>query len=172
MGSLIEELAARLTADATLVGTLGGNGYSGILNGGVWTRPLRREAPGATLEAFYDASFGGKVMRDGVATIVDRGDVPHAQRRAIPSAYESYPTIYLYAGATSTGKATIIAARKRIFELLDHHASDGWTFVTDDGPLAFVEYVDRIGIQNSEEFPEAVFDQCRYRVTSRVASLV
>lgn len=172
MASMVDELQARLVADATLVGTLGINGYSGLLNGGVWTRPLRREPPAATEEAFYTASTGGKAMRNGVCVIVDRGDQPHRQESAVPGAYTAVPYVYLYAGATAAGKAAIIAARKRIYVLLDHDASDGWTFETDEGPIAFVEYVDRIGIQNSEEFPEAVFDYCRYRVTSRHASLV
>lgn len=170
--SNIDALRDRLLADATLVGTLGLNGYSGILNGGVWTRPLRREPPGATEDAFYTTAMGGKAIRNGVCVIVDRGDREHRQFKAIPGAYVAERSIFIYAGATTTGKEVIAAARKRIYELLDHRASDGWTFVTDDGPIAFVEYAERVGVQNSEEFPEAVFDYCRYRITSRMAELV
>lgn len=156
----------RLMGDAALVGVLGVNGYSGILTGGCWTRRLKRSKPGWTREAFYDAGQKGQVIRPS-AVILDRGDSPHAQRDAIPSAYVQPVPIYLYALATDGGKAALSSARNRIYTLLN-----GWTFVTANGPVAFVEYVSRQGQLDSEEFTEAVFDVLRFEITSRVANEV
>lgn len=165
MASLVEIIHDRLAADATLVGVLGVNGYSGILQGGVWTRPLKREGAGKTPEAFY-VSEKGRMLRPA-AVIVDRGEVEHPQRDAIPTAYDSFPLIYFYAPATATGKTAIRLASKRVFDLLDD-----WTFATENGPIAFVTYVDRVGILDSEEFIGTVYDYCRYRITSRVTNKV
>ena len=172
MTSLIGHIKARLESDATLYGTLGPNGYSGLAVGGIWDKPLRREPPGATVDAFYTNNIGAKAIRNGVIVLVDSGDIPHVQRFDIPSAYTSVVSVFIYASATQTGKNAIEACRKRIWELLDHEGSNGWTFITDDGPIAFVDYFDRLGVQNSEDFPEAVFDLCHFRVTTRRANLV
>ena len=161
MASNVEVVAARLREDSILVGGLGVNGWSGILAGGVWTRRLKREPPGQTPEAFY-ASDKGRLIRPS-AVVLDRGDVPHIQRDAIPSAYIQPIPIYLYAPATASGKADIVAARKRVYYMLN-----GWRFTTEDGPVAFVEYRDRVGILDSEEFVEAVYDTLRYEITSRL----
>jgi hypothetical protein len=166
MASNIDIIATMLTADATLVGALGVDGYVGILRGGVWTRRLKRMSPGNTPHAFNGKSEAAQLIRPA-AVLIDRGDVPHRQRPAIPSAYVQTIPIYLYAPATATGKEAIKDARYRIWELLDKY-----TFVTENGPVAFVEYQERLGILDSEEFPEAVYDTVRYRVTSRLANEV
>lgn len=165
MASNIDIIYDALIADPILVGTLGVNGYSGILQGGVWTRPLKREGAGQTAEAFY-TSEKGRMLRPA-AVLLDRGDVEHSQRDAIPTAYDAFPLIYFYAPATATGKTAIRLARKRVFDLLDD-----WTFVTEYGPIAFVRYVDRVGILDSEEFVGTVYDYCRYQITSRVVSRI
>lgn len=161
--SNIEIVRTMLMNDAPLVGTLGANGYSGILQGGVWTRALKREPPGNTPEAFY-ASDKGKMIRPA-AVLLDRGDTPHPQRAAVPSAYVQSLPIYLYAPATATGKQAMTDARRRIFEIL----SDVW-ITTTDGWRGQVLYMDRIGVTDSEEFPEAVYDLLRYRLVSRISS--
>lgn len=155
-----------LAADTTLLGTLETDGYTGILRGGVWTRRLKREPPGHTPQAFNGTDEAAKLIRPA-AVILDRGDAPHRQRPAIPSAYQQTIPVYVYAPATATGKEEIAAARYRIWELLDK-----FVFATENGPMAFVEYVDRVGILDVEEFPEAVCDTMRYRVVSRIANEV
>lgn len=165
MASNVELIYNHLAVDVTLVGVLGVNGYSGILQGGIWTRPLKREGAGKTTEAFY-VSDKGRMLRPA-AVIVDRGEAEHAQRDAIPTAYESFPLIYFYAPATATGKTAIRLASKRVFDLLDD-----WSFATENGPIAFVRYVDRVGILDSEEFIGTVYDYCRYQIVSRVVSRV
>lgn len=166
MASNIETIHTTLMADTTLVGVLAAGAYPGILQGGVWTRRLKREPPGQTPYAFSSADEAGKLIRPS-AVIVDRGDVPHRQRAAIPSAYLQLLPIHIYAPATATGKEVIHDARYRIWELLDK-----LRFVTENGPVAFVEYVDRVGCFDSEDFPEAVYDIVRFRITSRIANEV
>lgn len=166
MASIVETIATRLRTDASLVGALSSGSYAGLLKGGVWTRPLKREAPGDTPEAFRDVPGLGKVIKPS-AVVLDRGDAPHPQRPWIPSAFEQTVPVYLYAPATAGGKEAIALARVRIWELLDKYR-----FTTDNGPVAFVAYVSRVGIFDSEEFPEAVYDTLTYRVTSRIANEV
>lgn len=165
MASNIEQIYTRLTTDAILVGTLDGDGYSGLLQGGVWNRPLKREPPGDTPQAFYP-SERGRMLRAS-AVVIDRGDQPHPQEDAIPSAYVQRIWVYLYAPATRTGKDQVVQARYRVWDLLND-----WNFVTERGPVAFVKYSDRVGMFDSEEFPEAVYDLTRYNVTSRNANAV
>lgn len=154
-----------LLADDTLVGDLDDDGgYEGTLRGGVWDRRLKREAPGNTPAAFSGVDEAAKLIRPA-AVLLDRGDDPHPQRPAIPSAYIQQIPIHIYAPATATGKVAIKTARKRIWTLLD-----GLVFETEDGPMAFVEYVSRQGVLDCEEFPEAVYDVVRFRVTSRLSN--
>lgn len=161
--SNIELIRTTLMDDAALVGTLGASGYGGILQGGVWTRALKREPPGNTPEAFYD-SDKGRMIRPS-AVLLDRGDTPHRQRAAIPSAYEQTVPIYLYAPATASGKQAMVNARRRIYSLLN----DIW-MTTENGWPGYLMYIDRLGITDSEEFPEAVYDLLRYRLTSRITN--
>lgn len=165
MTSNVDLIYQRLATDVVLLGSLGPAGYSGILQGGIYTRPLKAQGRGETLEAFYTTDKG-RLLRPS-AVIIDRGDSPHPQRDAVPTAYDSFPLIYFYAPAHDTGKTAIRNARERVFDLLHD-----WTFITENGPLAFVEYVDRVGLLDSEEFIGAVFDYCRYRVTSRLRNAV
>lgn len=153
-----------LMADSTLVGSLVAGEYGGILRGGVWTRRLKREPPGNTPYAFSGEDDQAKLIRPA-AVVLDRGDEPHPQRPAVPSAYIQSLPIHIYAPATATGKGDIKDARKRIWTVLD-----GLVFPTEDGPMAFVEYVNRQGVLDCEEFPEAVYDVVRYRITSRLSN--
>ncbi len=161
--SNVEIVRSLLVSDPVLVGTVGPDGYSGMLQGGVWTRALKREPPGNTPEAFYD-SDKGKMIRPS-AVVLDRGDYIHPQRMAIPSAYQQIIPIYLYAPATATGKQAITDARRRIFSLLN----STW-IITADGMHGVLSYEDRIGVMDSEEFPEAVYDTMRFMLVSRMTS--
>lgn len=166
MASNVTYIKDLLLADVILVGTLAMGEYPGILRGGVWERRLKREPPGNTPHAFSGEDEAAKLIRPA-AVVLDRGDEPHPQRPAIPSAYYQPVPIYLYAPATGTGKAALKDARRRIWELLHD-----LVFPTEDGPMAFVEYINRQGILDCEEFPEAVQDIVRYRITSRIANEV
>jgi hypothetical protein len=165
MASNVELLYTYLFADATLVGTHGVSGYSGILRGGLWKRPLKQNGFGATPEAFTNGSKGDILMP--AAVILDLGDGEHPQQREIPTAYTALPLIYFYAPATDSGKTAIRNAQERVYDLLKDYV-----FVTENGPLAFVRYVDRVGILDSEEFIGCVFDYCRYEITSRKRSAI
>lgn len=170
MSNNVDIIQSYLMTDPTLVGMLDEpeGRYTGIIQGGIWTRRLKREPPGHTPYAFY-VTEKGKMIRSVSAVIVDAGDSPHAQRRAIPSAYTQIVPIYLYASATATGKLAIKEARQRIYDLI---VGEEWRFQTEDGPWAFLEYVDRTGILDSEDFSEAVYDTVRYRITSRIRNEV
>lgn len=162
------EVANKLAADATLVGVLGVNGYSGILQGGVWTRHIKRAGAGKTSEAFY-LSDKGRLVRP-CAVIPDGDDNDHPQADAIPAAYEQFVQITLYAPATASGKAAIHAARRRINALIDFKLSQ-WRFTTDDGTLASLDYVGRQSVRDSEEFLGACYSVLRYNLRSRYADL-
>lgn len=163
MSSNIEIIRGILTSDATLVGSLSSAGYSGILKGGVWSRALKREPPGNTPEAFYE-SDKGRMIRPS-AVVLDRGDLPHRQRMAIPTSYNQRIHIYLYSPATATGKDAMIAARRRIHAILNNL----W-IVTEDAQNGYLSYDERVGVSDSEEFPEAVYDLLRYQLTSRTGN--
>lgn len=169
MAGNVDAVADLLATDAALVGskitTPQGSYYSGILRGGVWTRPLKRDAPAATVEAFY-AGEKGRMIRPS-AVVMDLGDILHPQERWIPSAYVQTVPIYIYAPANNDGKEAIARARARIYDVLQDYV-----FATDAGPRAFVAYNDRTGVRDSEEFPEAVLDVVRYRITSRMRNEV
>lgn len=160
MASMIDTIKTRLESDAALVGTLGASGYSGVLQGGVWARPLKEKGNGATPEAFYVNQKGNFVRP--AAVVLDRGDAEHAQQTWIPTAYSAVPVIYLYAPATHSGRTSIEDARELIFDLLND-----WNYQTDNGPIAFLRYMGRFGVSDSEEFVGAIFDYCRYEVISR-----
>lgn len=161
MATNLDKLYNQLAADATLLGTLGVNGYAGLLQGGLYTRPLKETGPAATATAFYP---GGVRCS---AVLVDFGDVPHPQRDAVPHAYVQFVYVYFYAPATASGKADLDDARHRVFVLLDD-----WWFHTDDGPWAEVKFLNRRGVVESEAFPGAVEDYCRYQITSRYTNAV
>lgn len=150
----------RLRLDSTLVGTLSGGQYSGILKGGVWNRPLKREGAAATPEAFFQ-SINGKGIRPA-AVVVDGGMTPHRQREAIAHAYNSFPRVFLYAHAGAGGKSAIESAVSRIYDLLHDYR-----FVTDEGPYASLLFADRTPVLDSEEFIGAKSTVMRFQVTSR-----
>lgn len=168
MATNLAIIYGRLAGDATLLGSLGGAGYSGILQGGIWDKPLKREPPGETIHAF--APDKGRTPRPA-AVIQDDGDRPHAARDAIYGAYNQFVSISLYAQRSATGKTKIHQARNRIRTLLDHIES-GWMFTTEEGPVAFMEYAGRTGVRDSENVIGAVLDVVQFRITSRTGNLI
>lgn len=161
-----EIIANYLAADATLLGSLGVNGYSGILQGGIWTRPLKRQGFGATPEAFW-LSDKGRLVRPS-AVILDGDDRDHPQALSIPTAYNQEIIIYIHVPSTATGKGKAHDARRRIYNLIDFETS-GWRFTTADGTLARLRYDGRIGLRDHEELVGSKYLFLRYEVTSRHA---
>lgn len=176
MASILDTIFTRLHDDdlsvptefATkpLVGALqAGVGYLGYLQGGIYKRELRREQPAATPDAFYTNAYGDALRPSAV--LRDRGDVLHPQSDAIPAAFDQFLSIYFYAPGTETGRQAIHDAHRRTRELLNK-----WVFWTEYGTVGFVAHVDRFGVSPSEEFLGAIYDYCRYRITSRYANEV
>lgn len=160
---IADNIYERLKNDATLTGSLSGGQYTGILKGGVWDRPIKREGPAATTEAFYQ-SINGANLRP-CAVVLDGGQTPHFQEESIPHAYNSMPLITLFATASRSGKTALDSAASRIYVLLHN-----WSFVTNEGPVAFVRFADRTGVRDSEEFIGGISCAIRYQVTSRYQS--
>ena len=170
MAENINIIADYLRSDADLLGSLDGDHYIGYAQGGIWTRRLQRDGDfGLTPEAFY-VSDKGRMIRPSIV-VLDRGDVPHRQRQAIPSSYIQTVHVYYYAPATESGKAAIVNMRRRVYELIDHEASGGWVFASEDGPVVFVNLITRFGRRDSETYPEAVEDYQQYALTSRYADI-
>lgn len=149
-----------LRTDPVLVGTLAAGQYTGILTGGIWDRPLKREGASHTPEAFYQSEIGKMNRPAGV--ILDGGMSPHRQVEAIPHAYWSFPRVILYAPASRNGKIAIESAFGRIYDLLHE-----WWVQTDELSYADVRFADRTGIIDNEEFIGAVSATVRFQVTSR-----
>jgi hypothetical protein len=154
----IELIKNYLLSDSVLAGSLNPTtGYSGLAKGGVWDRRLKREKPGNTPTAF-EGEERAYIIRPSVV-VRDSGDTPHRQEEAIPTAYNQVVHIYFFAMATQSGKDDIAAMRQRVYQLLDHKASQGWVFTGDDGIVRFMDYAGRVGVHDSEIF--------KYRLTSR-----
>jgi hypothetical protein len=158
--SLIATIYDRLRLDPVLTGTLTAGQYTGILKGGVWTRPLKREGAAATPEAFYDAAQGK--MNRPAAVVVDGGMAVHRQIEAIPHAYVSLPRIVLYAPAGQGGKNAMNTAFSRIYDLLHNYR-----FLTEENTYASLVFADRTTLLDSEEFIGALSSIMRFQVTSR-----
>ncbi len=148
MATVVDQINARLQSSAALMGTL---------TGGVWTREIKRTGPGSTPSA-----FGPEGQIRPAATISDQGEGQHPQGDAVPTAYNAFPLIFLYAPATESGRQALAAAFNEIVSLLHE-----WTFVTTAGPVAFVRVVGRFGVRDSDELPGSVFDYVRCQVTAR-----
>ena len=176
MPTIMQTVFARLHDDNLTVPTdfatkplvgpyTGGNGYTGYLQGGIYDKPLRREKPAATPDAFWQSAHG-QALRPS-AVIRDRGDVQHPQEAWVPGAFDQMVLVYFYAQGVATGKQAIHDAARRARELLDQ-----WRFTTEFGTVAFVKYIDRLGLQDSEEFIGGIFDYCRFRITTRYGNEV
>ena len=137
------QIASLLAGDAQL---------AAILPGGVWTRPLKREGPGATPEAF--AATGqvrpAAVVRDGGETADGSGP---------DTAYLGFPQIFLYAPATANGRAAVESAVARIVELV-HGASVAGAGQTGAG----LRIASRLGVDDDPALAGAVVDVVRIQV--------
>lgn len=151
-----------------LVGTLSGGSepaYSGILEGGLWDKPIKQAGDGVTEYAFYQTSRGHQIRPCGYVRAPSR--LRHRQASAIPGAYLGNATVYLYADRSATGKKRLELACRRIRQL-----TEGWSFVSSEGPVVFVSFVDAVEPYDTEEFPGAIATYCRLELTGRYANEV
>jgi hypothetical protein len=172
MATNIRLVYDRLLFDAELTGTFDGTNYTGLASGGVWDHIISRSAEGEAERAFFMNPHTGQRLIKPCIMLVDGGDSRHRQRPQIPGAYNQVVEVYLFALANTSGKQRVQEMRQRVYELLDHDASGGWIFPSEDGPRVFAELVGRRGVRDSEIFVEAVEDIQRYQLTSRYANIV
>ena len=138
--SVITTIATLMSEDTTL---------SGILTGGVYTRSLKRNPPGATAEAF---SASGQIIPSAV--VKDQGD--NADDAGPIEAFSSFPQIWLYAPTTATGRAAIENAFLRIFSLLHARSIDGLA-----GAGVGLRVIGRQGINDDPVLPATLVDMVR-----------
>lgn len=162
MAHLIDQIHARLSTDPILVGTVTGVGmndpYTGILSGGFYRQPLKRESPGATPHAFSGVT--GAPRPAGI--VRESATAPVSGRFSILGTYRAYFHINLFAPSVQSGKEAIHNAEARIRTLLD-----GWITPTDSGYMAFFTWEDQTGILDNEEILGAIFNSVRYAAVSR-----
>jgi hypothetical protein len=141
--SVTAQIASILAGDAQL---------AAILTGGVWTRPLKREGPGATPEAFAPTGQvrPAAVVRDGTETADGSGP---------DTAFLGFPQVFLYAPATASGRLAIDAAVTRIVELLHGATVDG---AGETG--AGLRITSRLGIDDDPVMAGTVMDLIRLQV--------
>ena len=136
----------RLTGDGTL---------GGVLSGGIWTRPLKREGDGNTPGAFTVTPpyrpLPAAVVTDGTDEQTAFGP---------DGSFQSFPWIYIYAPPHDNGKAAIANAWDQMFTLLH-----GWRFATGNGTDAEVRVIGRLGVLDDEPGTDRVLGGMRLQVT-------
>jgi hypothetical protein len=143
--TIVDRLLSRLSGDGTL---------SGLLPGGIYTRELLREGPGATPTAF-DA-FG-----DPLAAAVIKDGNDEAEAFGPDGSFSSFPWVYLYAPPHQNGKSAIANAWDQMFSLLHK-----WKFATGNGTGAEVQVIGRLGIlDDPDETTDRVMGGMRLQVT-------
>ena len=138
---------SRLTVDSSL---------NALLTGGIYSRELKREGPGATPNAFaptppYQVRPSAVVRDDGDA---DDGVGPGG-------AQFTFVTVWFYAPATDNGKAAIADAVELTKGLLI-----GWRMPTPNGTGATVENVaGRLGVRDDPVMSGTVVDNVRFQIS-------
>jgi hypothetical protein len=155
----------RLRADATLVGSFVGGAYTGILQGGVWDIPLKRDGPRNTEAAFY-LTQKGRMIRP-TAVVLDDGDEPHGQADAVPTAYEGTVTVQLFCPPTAGGKAAMWSATDRIITLLYGGGGYRWLIAPSLWAIVDGDQPSRDGQHDSETIVGAKEDRLFVTVRSR-----
>ncbi len=160
MGELQAAIAARLSGDFTLTQPQpGGLGFA------VMDRWPLESGPGATPDAF---TATGAMKRSAV--VLDPDEAAHPDRRpgVERKLVDTFPVVYLFAPAHSTGRAALEAAYRRI-EVLFH----GWQPVLPGGERPWFEVPDgRTGARDDASFPGSSRCEVRLRATwSRAMAL-
>lgn len=150
MAEVADAIVARLAGDWTLTQSIGF---------GVYGRWLKRDGPGATVDAF-DAGQGGRLKRSIV--VLDGGEVDHPSGRPGREwrTWDSFPTTHLFAEAHANGKAAIDSALARMEALLVP-----WAATLPSGQRVTFEPDSRVTLEDSEAFPGSVVVVARWRAT-------
>lgn len=159
MATLVHEIANRLTQFGALTGTGGANLGFVVLErwpvrpSGDPDNPIKGETP----EAFDNAR--ARRMKRTIA-VMGRNEVPNPGRQASDlRRWDSYPELYMFAEAQASGKDALQAAY-----LLVESYLVGWQVLVSTGRAGFLPDT-IIGPDDSPDFPESVFQVCRFRVT-------
>jgi hypothetical protein len=124
-----------------------------ILTGGVYTRPLHRLK---TPTAFSP----DKIHYNPAAYIPDARYFPHRQVLSVPTAYQGFLDVVLYAEAHDGGKHKLDEVRPKIIALLDQ-----WITDTDHGKKVFFAWSGGTGIRDSEELRGAIVSIITFSIT-------
>lgn len=128
--------------------------WSGILQGGLYDRPIRRETQAATPDAFYQTERGQNIRASGWVR------APSRSKHAFGfGAYEGICRVYLFSTRSRDGRDRIEQGSIRIRELIE-----GWSFVSAEGRKVSTEYDDFVEPYDSEEFFASVATYCRIRI--------
>lgn len=130
--------------------------WTGILQGGLYDRPIRRETLAATPDAFWTTERGQNIRASGYVR------APGRTRSEFGfGAYTGTCRVYLFSTRSRDGRDRLEAACLRIRELID-----GWTFL-DGGKRVFAEFAEFVEPYDSEEFVGAVATYCRIALVGR-----
>lgn len=126
-----------------------------IAVGGVYSRPISRQGPGATPLAFVATQ---PYLPRCSIVVTDGGDA--ADLNAGRQAFFSYPTLFFYASATELGRADLANAYAAARDLLV-----GWRFALPNGTGAAIERIaGRVGVRDAPDVEGAVIDTMRLQV--------
>ena len=142
----VTRILNRLSGDAT---------FSGLLPGGIYTRPLKREGVGNTPNAFAPTF---PYQPRAAAVVVDGTDEQTAF--GPDGSFTSFPWVYLYAEPHDNGKATIANAWDQLFSLLH-----GWHFATGNGTDCEVRVIGRLAVMDDPDATDRVMGGMRLQVT-------
>lgn len=146
MSTIVDLIKAHLLAD---------NNLTAIVVGGIYNRPLSREGPGATPQAFVPTA--PYLPRPSIV-VSDGGD--SADQSSSRQAFFSFPTLYFYASKTEIGRGDLAAAYARARDILV-----GWRFGLPNGTGAQIERMaGRVGVRDAPDIEGAVLDTMRLQV--------
>lgn len=138
--------------------------YPGLAVGGVYERPLKAgKGEGSTPAAFWvDPGDPAKVIRLREAVVVaDGGEVlPSDGPIAVADLrlWQTFPRLFVYVPATSTGKVALDAIDDRARWLLA-----GWQAQLAHGYALSLDVLERTAAIESDEFPGSLVCYRRYR---------
>lgn len=142
-------IVARLTGDSTL--------YPALVPGGIWDRPIKPgQGQGATPAAFWvDPSDPARLVRlRRCIYVADGGDVaaPNGPSNVDWEARNSFPRIYYYVDATSSGKAALDAIDARCRVMLHN-----WQTSLQSNVAVTFRLLNLTETMDSEDYPGTLF---------------
>jgi hypothetical protein len=151
-----EQIKSRLTGDGTLMG---------LVDGGVFTRPLRRAGPNRTLEAFESTT--GNLL--STVVVLPRLAIRPGEADTIPGLFVQRVEIHVFGQDNDPARVNIDQIHARIRTLLDQIMSGGWAFDMDYGTKAHMQWTESSGIIQSEEFPGSILEISAFQLRGRHA---